>query len=74
MPDYIVMSECPMCGGDHKPSEAHNGPDAEKANIARQFICKECERVAAAGFGPRHNASPRCESGGRDHCACDTCF
>ena len=25
-------------------------------------------------FFPPHDASPRCDSGGRDHCTCDTCF
>lgn len=23
---------------------------------------------------PSHSASSRCESGGRNHCTCDTCF
>ncbi|MCR4294320.1 MAG: hypothetical protein NUW21_02205 [Elusimicrobia bacterium] len=37
--------------------------------------CSACQRIAAAGgFGPSHDASPRCQSGGRDHCTCDTCF
>lgn len=38
--------------------------------------CKYCddERLAGSTFHPRHNASPRCESGGRNHCTCDTCF
>ena len=25
-------------------------------------------------FAPSHKASPRCASGGRPHCTCDTCF
>ena len=25
-------------------------------------------------FGPCKHASPRCESGRRDYCTCDTCF
>lgn len=25
-------------------------------------------------FMPNHKASPRCESGRRPHCTCDTCF
>ena len=25
-------------------------------------------------FGPRKFASPRCESGKRNYCTCDTCF
>ena len=23
---------------------------------------------------PNHKASPRCQSGGHNHCTCDTCF
>jgi len=26
------------------------------------------------GFFPPHTASPRCQSGGYNHCTCDTCF
>jgi hypothetical protein len=25
-------------------------------------------------MGPRHTASPRCQSGKRPHCTCSTCF
>ncbi len=25
-------------------------------------------------FAPAHKASPRCQSGKRPHCTCDTCF
>lgn len=25
-------------------------------------------------FGPSRKASPRCKSGKRDYCTCDTCF
>ena len=25
-------------------------------------------------FHPSHDASPRCESGKRNHCSCDSCF
>lgn len=40
------------------------------------------DRARAAGVcpgcldknGPRHDASSRCESGGRNHCTCDVCF
>lgn len=38
--------------------------------------CSYCEREKLAGntHFPRHHASPRCESGKRYHCTCDTCF
>ena len=32
-----------------------------------------CSSCLVSG-GPRHHASPRCESGGRSHCTCDRCF
>lgn len=33
--------------------------------------CPSCER---GDGGPRHVASPGCESGWRDHCSCGVCF
>jgi hypothetical protein len=70
---------------DQTPAE---GPDYRLHDVEtgeviwsdlRQFgwtrVCSECDRVKAnGGFGPPHNASPRCESGGHNHCTCDTCF
>jgi hypothetical protein len=38
--------------------------------------CAYCDRLRAerSTYHPNHNASPRCQSGRRDHCTCDTCF
>jgi hypothetical protein len=38
--------------------------------------CRYCDerRVEGSDFHPPHDASPRCKSGGRAHCSCDTCF
>jgi hypothetical protein len=38
--------------------------------------CRYCdqEREAGSNFHPPHDASPRCQSGGDQHCSCDTCF
>jgi hypothetical protein len=39
--------------------------------------CDYCNRLRAEGassFAPYHDASPRCESGKRNHCTCATCF
>lgn len=38
--------------------------------------CDYCDTLPRFGndFHPSHDASPRCESGKRDHCSCDTCF
>jgi hypothetical protein len=37
--------------------------------------CRACPTCATAdAMTPRHDASPSCESGGRDHCTCDRCY
>jgi hypothetical protein len=36
--------------------------------------CPTCQRTKPGEMAPRHDASPRCESGRRPHCTCDTCF
>lgn len=42
-------------------------------NLIYRSDCEAC--VAAREFGgPSHYASPRCRSGKRPHCTCDTCF
>lgn len=35
--------------------------------------CSVCEKYAGQ-FAPAHDASPRCQSGGHNHCSCDVCF
>ena len=35
--------------------------------------CQYCESTKGQ-MAPDHDASPRCESGGRNHCSCDICF
>ena len=55
--------------------ELHNVEAETLAHKIETAGCKECQRVQANnGFGPSHDASPRCKSGGHDHCTCDTCF
>lgn len=37
--------------------------------------CTACvSREVNGGWGPSHQASVRCQSGGRAHCTCSTCF
>jgi len=36
--------------------------------------CAYCAKFKPGEMFPSHDASRRCESGGRDHCTCDTCF
>lgn len=57
--------------------------DGHRANVERRFgvatrtprglLVAGCPGCRDEG-GPPHEASPRCESGGRDHCSCDACF
>ena len=39
--------------------------------VVEQANCPTCQ---LGGMMPPHFASPRCESGRRNHCSCDTCF
>lgn len=36
--------------------------------------CASCDLNRGVAMVPPHDASPRCESGKRPHCTCDTCF
>ena len=37
--------------------------------------CKFCQsRTALVEIFPDHEGKERCQSGGRGHCTCDTCF
>jgi hypothetical protein len=36
--------------------------------------CPGCAAIERGEMGPRHQPSPRCESGKHPHCTCDTCF
>lgn len=36
--------------------------------------CAYCDEYGDDPNMPYHDASPRCESGKRPHCTCDTCF
>lgn len=36
--------------------------------------CEYCDREGDNAYHPPHDASPNCQSGGRSHCSCDTCF
>jgi len=36
--------------------------------------CQTCAQLAKGEMYPPHDASPRCESGKRNHCSCDVCF
>jgi hypothetical protein len=50
----------------YKPHR-HKAPEGECA------YC-DAERAKNNEYHPHHDASPRCESGKRPHCTCDTCW
>lgn len=56
---------------DYKSPEGYKG-------VTMLIRCTESDdcnfRRSARGFAPSHAASPRCQSGKRPHCTCDTCF
>lgn len=56
-------------GGDPRP-------DPTTAATIKQLEKERCKLcIANAGqMYPPHFASTRCESGGYNHCSCDTCF
>jgi hypothetical protein len=72
-------SDC-VCGHDYRDHtlleiDQRRGCEMCACEEWRTPPCSECEHIKAnGGFGPPHNASPRCQSGGHNHCTCDTCF
>lgn len=58
---------------EHKAKRRYGEPPRR---VSRMAGCARCENIdrTYGGFGPPHQASSRCESGGRDHCSCDPCF
>jgi len=49
---------------------------AQLAKVNRIHKAKGCSYCEAekTDFHPSHDASPNCQSGGRNHCSCDVCF
>lgn len=50
----------------------------QSLNNRRKYVegCSTCEDIRdnCNGFGPKHDASERCQSGWYEHCSCDSCF
>jgi hypothetical protein len=47
---------------------------AERTRKMPRGQCAYCDGHNDDEMMPSHDASPRCESGKRPHCTCDTCF
>lgn len=57
------------------PAPKDTRPATDYQRRTRIAGCSECDLVQRhGGFGPPHDASPRCESGKHEHCTCDGCF
>lgn len=48
-------------------------PPPERRHRLARGECRYCDEHVSE-FHPPHDASDRCESGGRSHCSCDVCF
>lgn len=70
---------------NEKPGHPSNPTGASDARITKVYKGTQVLRDAdcpiclpamqgVEKMVPYHEASPRCESGKRNHCSCDTCF
>lgn len=50
-----------------------SGPPRCRRHRLARGECPYCDEQVSE-FHPPHDASDRCESGGRSHCSCDVCF
>jgi len=59
-----------------RESEPGSVPDDTSGHAQRRHEvegCSLCDKYKGQTH-PSHDASPNCENGKREHCACDTCF
>ena len=49
-------------------------PPQPRIRVMLTGLCTYCDRHRDEFMMPPHHASPRCESGKRNHCTCDLCF
>jgi hypothetical protein len=60
---------------DLNPSEPKQLTLDGRAIPLDRVDCAMCAAIEAGEKGvPNHRPSPRCESGKRPHCTCDTCY
>ena len=62
--------------GDPNQSQTNIDMLARQAGLGpqRDRPVAGCEMCKEKGIRPPHYASINCQSGGRAHCTCDTCF
>ena len=69
-------AQCQNCPNSAEGVVCYNLPSCRPIRRRHKLPsgqCKSCDRETS-DFHPPHDASPRCESGKRSHCSCDTCF
>ena len=49
-------------------------PSLRRIKFLTKGLCAYCDQHSTEEMMPPHDPSPRCESGKRPHCTCDTCF
>lgn len=66
-----IGEKCGPCNAQGCPS--HHRRDGDESLHPG---CHRCHEMALGEDhdAPRHDPSPRCESGGHPHCACPICF
>jgi hypothetical protein len=71
----VRIVECPNHGGAFDCTPFCRTCEGEQEYSYKYKACDVggCTYNAYGG-APYHEANPRCESGKRSHCTCDTCF
>lgn len=59
---------------ENADSAAPEAPTNPFARVRTVEGCSYCEQFGGSLMMPPHEASKSCQSGGRNHCTCDTCF
>lgn len=72
-----MASQCYVAWSDflkHWQESALAAVQSPTARRQRDEGCLYCQQYQPGEMMPPHDASPRCESGRRNHCTCDICW
>lgn len=72
--DYDHLGDDGDQSGSHVGYLRHKDNPPARTSFVLDGSCRTCSELAKGKMCPPHDASPRCESGKRNHCSCDTCF
>jgi hypothetical protein len=65
------------CGNCAEEGHLYTDPECpirKTMKVTHDPTCTYCQQFKPGDMFPSHEASKRCQSGGRNHCTCDTCF